>query len=234
MKKKGFVTIFKSKRTLVLLLFIFLSLSAVIATVTFYGQNVGNLTIDLDDKLSKVGIAMSDEPNFETQSNRLFGDVLGEAKPISQSVVFPEFVTDTDGSFKSVGGDYIGFTFYLKNVGNEAVSIQAILRITEVTRNVDAAVRVWVFEDEENAIYQKPDDVVHDYPSSYKPTTHFDSSTMIFQKTYKDFLPEEVKKFSIILWIEGEDPDCTNIGDKPIEGGTFKTGMSFQSYIEEK
>lgn len=228
------VSLFAKKKILILLALVFLGLSGTIAAVTFYGQNVGNFVVDLDDKLGKLGIALSDTPSFESPSNRLLGEVLGKAKPVGQHQIIPEYVTEHDGSFKSKSGDYIGYTFYLKNIGDETVAIDSSLKITGATRNVDAAVRIWVFDDEEDTIYKKEETILHEYPSYYYPTTNFQSPSVVFNTVYKEFVPNQIKKISIIIWVEGEDPDCTDVGDKPITGGTFKIGMSFQSYREAK
>ncbi len=226
-------SIFKTRRLLVVFLFVFLALSITIAVITFYGQNVGNFVVDVSDDLKKVGISISEDPDYVGNNNRLLGEVLGDARPTSQLSIISEYVTENNGSYKSPSGDYVGYTFYLRNAGDEVLSVEANIKITGVSRNVDEAIRVWVFDDGVGTVYKKTDTVEAAYPPSYSPTVDFLSKEVVMVSKYENFYPGQVKKFSIILFIEGEDPDCVNTGSKSIAGGSFKISMGFSSYKVE-
>lgn len=58
-------------------------------------------------------------------------------------------------------------------------------------------------------------------------TTPFYSKNQIMVQHIKNFKPGDVHKYTIVLWLEGKDVDCTN----EIIGGEFRAHMSFNSEI---
>ncbi len=56
-----------------------------------------------------------------------------------------------------------------------------------------------------------------------------DDDTVALQHI-ENFKPGDIHKYTLVLWIEGSDPDCTD----NILGGEFKVVMNFNSeHIEE-
>ncbi|MFA5526579.1 MAG: hypothetical protein WC992_07135, partial [Acholeplasmataceae bacterium] len=123
--------------------------------------------------------------------------------------------------------DYVAYTFYLTNNGFQPADIIYHIRITDSYKEMNDAIRVLVIEDEEKTIFQKPDNYEGSVPIAYtqplQNSQHFLSETIVMRKTLTDFKPGEIRKFSVIVWIEGTDPDTTD----DILGGMIKLQMNF-------
>ena len=74
-------------------------------------------------------------------------------------------------------------------------------------------------EEDENStgtIYQRKEVLTDEQIASrpdrytgYQSTTQYEGDD-VFDKTYTNLQPGEVRKFTIILWTDSEDPDCTD------------------------
>lgn len=256
------VSLFRKRKLLIGLIALFLILAAIIGVVTLYGLHTGGFTMSISDDLANAGVVLSETKDGNGVS-QLHGPELASAEPMMQPQINENYVLQNDGDYKSYQGDYIGYTFYVKNSGTQECDMQSQIKVASVSRNVDSAIRVWVFTtrndeiDNEGVIYQKADSVEKDYTAintaygPYKATTNFETNTTIATRQYLDFKPDDYLKISIILWIEGEDPDCTdeNFYDQEdideykskqsqgtagnIEGGSIKISMAFTAYKEK-
>lgn len=234
------VSLFRKRKLLVALLSVFLLLCVVIGLVTIYGLNTGGFTISVNDELSGLGIALfDDEADTGLGKQRLNGSLLSKAVPICQPEINEELVRNKDGSFKSRAGDYIGYTFYLRNVGEKTCNIDHSFKITKVSRNVENAIRFWVFygDEADGTIYKKADENEEAYVDtvfgSYKETSNFEGKDLICTRTFMDVAPGDQIKISVIMWLEGEDPDCVDFGKKSIAEGSIKVGMGFSAWDEK-
>ena len=61
--------------------------------------------------------------------------------------------TEADGAHN--GNNYIAYTFYVENNGNENLTYWSELVIDDVIRNADEAIRVMVFRNGEKTVYAK-------------------------------------------------------------------------------
>ena len=61
-------------------------------------------------------------------------------------------------------------------------------------------------------------------------TVPFVSDELVVREHIIDFEPGKISKYTIVLWIEGSDPDCTD----NILGGEFKVHMDFKSENTEE
>ena len=52
----------------------------------------------------------------------------------------------------------------------------------------------------------------------------FLSSVKVMQTKRDKFKPKEKDKYTVVIWLEGNDPDCVDA----IVGGTIKFGMKFR------
>jgi len=199
-------------------------LSILLAILTYYGSSSGNFIVVLDDEEYTRGIVLSDNAEFVEPSPILFADSIGGVSPTSYSLLSLNNVRTTDGNYYDDDFTYLAYTFYLKNIGTETVDITFSLKITELHKGVDKAIRVLVIEDEEDVkIYQKPDIGDTNYPPNLPETISFVSDAIIFQDNFEEFAPNQVKKFSIVIWLEGLDPDCND----DLLGGMIKTRLKF-------
>ena len=203
-------------------------LSVIFILITFYGQQAGNFVMTVDYDAYKRGIVLSNDESFNNAQARLMTKPVGEARDMTYSWLKIEEVSATTGNYKDPDYDYVAYTFYLQNNGVEAVNIIYHIRITDTYKGMDEAIRVLVIEEGVETIYQKPDNnpgggVLISYPLELQRTEKFLSETIVTRKRISNFTPGQIRKFSVVMWIEGTDPDCTD----DILGGMIKLQMNF-------
>lgn len=203
-------------------------LSIAFAVITFYGQNAGNFVMSMDYDAYNRGITLSSEKTFINPTPRLLTDPIEDARDMTYSWLKLDQVNQTDGNYVDADYDYVAYTFYVKNDGLETVDVKYHIRMTEVYRNLDESIRILVIEDGKETMYQKADKVdaygnLPYYPQIMPTPKYFVNDTIIARENFVKFEPGQVKKFSIVMWLEGYDPD-TN--DKVL-GGRIKLQMNF-------
>ena len=56
-------------------------------------------------------------------------------------------------------------------------------------------------------------------------TTAFLSDTHVLSNTIEGFKPGDVDKYTVVIWLEGNDPECVD----DIRGGVVKMSMNFKA-----
>ena len=131
----------------------------------------------------------------------------------------PTDIDEIDGPHN--GENYIAHTFYLKNVGTLDINYQAEIKILSVKKEADEAIRVKVYKNGDSTLYAKKQKG-QDIPEP--DTTPFYSIDKIMSQEYLNFKVGEVDKYTIVIWLEGNDPECVN----NIIGGRVKLEMHFK------
>ncbi|MFP4177890.1 MAG: hypothetical protein ACLFTZ_03915, partial [Acholeplasmataceae bacterium] len=210
-------------------------LSVMVSIITFYGQNTGNFTMSLDEDAAERGIELSVDSSFADPTTRLMMESVEDAKDMTYAWIDFEGIRETDGQFVdidpvtgNINNRYIAYSFYLRNSGLETVDIDYYTRISEVLNDMDEAVRFLIIEDDEiERMYQKPDepDDEGNPPTYYQMPegNEFESSAVVFRERIINFKPNDVKRFSVVIWLEGQDPDTTD----DILGGKIRANMNF-------
>ena len=127
---------------------------------------------------------------------------------------------ESDGSHN--GDNYIAYTFYIENEGVEVHYWYSII-IDDVIKDVDEAVRVWLFLNEESTLYAK----IGKNGQPEKDTIPFYSEEYVCVEKREGFKFGDIDKFTIVIWVEGDDPDCLD----HLIGGEMKMHMEI---TEEK
>ena len=218
----------KKRRIYTLGLAVTLFLSVVFLVVTFYGQDTGNFVMSVDYDAFNRGIVLSETKSFDVTSSRLMTYPIEGAQDITYNWIQIDQVEETDGNYLDPDIDYVAYTFYLENNGWETVDITYSIRITQVMNDLDQAIRVLIIDDGIQTIYQKRDEAdelgnLPEYQVDLPDTSLFLDDYTVTRQTITRFIPQQIRKFSIIMWIEGEDPDTTD----SIAGGSIKMQMSF-------
>lgn len=148
------------------------------------------------------------EDNIPSYSDLLDGDTsVNDGKP--------ENPDQNDRSKKN----YLAYTFYLFNSGTEDLNYTMSFDIEYVEKDLDSTIRVRLYEDGELTTYAKKQ---QNGEAEYR-TTPFDSDDVISFREYEDFKVGQVRKYSVVIWIENDDVDTTN--DKI--GGSLVLSMRF-------
>ncbi len=210
------------RRKVMLTLFSIILLIAVLLLGLSYGLSVfvnraGNFTVWIPDEHKNL-ISISETPDFKNPTTFLEADVIPQMDNITKSWM-PDNLDEVDGCHN--GDNYIAYTFYLKNAGENEISYSSEIAIQAVTKEADNAVRVMVIKNGEEKVYAKAQ------KGSNKPepdTIAFSSNTSVFKNTTKDFKTDDVDKYTVVIWLEGNDPECVD----DIRGGVVKMSMNFK------
>ena len=91
-------------------------------------------------------------------------------------------------------------------------------------KNVDKAIRVMVYRNGVPTVYAKANEQTKGPEDG---TEKFRSKNIAVLEQRKKFTPKSKDKYTLVVWIEGDDPDCTD----DLIGGGMKMHMDI---TEEK
>ncbi len=214
----------KTIKIVKLVLLILLLLLLVLYIVMGIIYNSGNFSITLDRNLYlEKNIIIYDDPNYKVFRAELYAGSVDTFDNISYRWL-PNDLDDHDGSHN--GDNYVAYTFYIENMGTMVSDYWSRILIDDVIKNVDEAVRVRVYKDGEEITYAK----LGKNNRAEDGTVPFESSEVIASDHVAGFSPGDKIKYTIVIWLEGNDPECTD----NILGGEIKVHMEFNSEFMEK
>ncbi len=146
---------------------------------------------------------------------------------------------------ENIGYNLYCYTFYIVNTGSGAVNVRISMDYSKVTNYFDEVARVLTFCESrysgENSvnIYQKKDEEYKQYkgytitPRSFalegngNGKIYNDEDILLYATTTKADGTKDYSyvKYSVLFWIEGEDPDSEKYGEK-LYNGTIKYTMN--------
>lgn len=207
----------------------------IFAILAFFGQNVGNFVVSVGEDDYYRGLALSSNKELNPVTSRLLASPMTNVRDCTYSWINIQKACGTDGDYRDPDFSYLAYTFYLYNAnedseeGSESMDVLMNLNISSVKNGVDEAVRVLLVEnDTRYKLYMKPDSEelhysFYDYDEALE-VYNFESDTVILSSKIENLRPGQSTKFSIIMWLEGEDPDCTTV----IQKGKIKMNMTFK------
>lgn len=211
----------KVKIMLTISLFV-LTLAFIILSVIYKG---GKFTITLDTRLARENqIVIYENSQIPEETIKLEAKDMEFMDNISINWIPQNIDTEQDGSHN--GENYIAYTFYIKNKGTETINYWYAIKIDDVIKKVDEAARVMVFLNGEKKVYAKINSITQ-LPE--KDTTPFFSASIPVLEQRENFKPNDVDKFTIVIWLEGDDPDCID----NILGGEIKMHMEIREEFKE-
>lgn len=192
------------------------TLALVYAITTMYTK-FGSFTVTVN-KFDNVNhmLTLSETPDFEDVTSRLNANTAEEITNISVATL-PLDLDNINGSHN--GDNYMAYTFYCKNAGAETVSYEYQLIIDNMTLDIEQAVRVRLYVDGEYADYAR---TRNDGQGAEPGTTEFFTEKIITQGQITDLAPNEYTRYTVVVWLEGDDPECVDT----ILGGEFKIDMN--------
>ena len=201
---------------LILIILILLILYFVIGII----YNRGNFSITLDkDLYFESGLMIYDDPEYKVYRSEL----LAPAPDTFDSMSY-KWLPDNLGEEKlgtHNGDNYLAYTFLIENTGDKEVNYISRVVIEDVIKNVDEAVRIRIYKGNEYVTYAK----LSNRGVPEKDTVPFLEDKIVVEEHVENFKPGDINKYTVVMWIEGTDPDCTD----NILGGEFKAYMNFSS-----
>lgn len=198
---------------ILLVLLLLLSLTYGLAYIT---NQTGNFTIELDPNLkAKNNMLISATSDFKETPLILKTNSLTYMDNISERWL-PDNIDQIEGPHSK--DNYLAYTFFVKNNGDKELSYMTEINILSVIKNVDEAVRVAVYKNGKKTVYAKRNKKTNEAEVNTVP---FTSATQVMRVKQKGLKPKEVDRFTIVIWLEGDDPECVN----EIMGGEMKMNM---------
>ena len=191
----------------------------VLFALSFMQENMGNFTINLNRlELFRRGVAIADNGDFNNATARLAADALDNGTNIATEDL-PDNLDDIDGSHN--GKNYVAYTFYIRNAGKTDLGYSAKLKVVSASKGVEKAARVRVYRNGEPTTYAAAAANGNPEPN----TEPFASKDVVTTISHKNFRVGDVDKYTVVIWLDGDDPECV---DKII-GGSVEFGFDFDS-----
>jgi hypothetical protein len=198
---------------------VMLLLVAGLFILAFMQEKMGNFTINLNRlELYRKGIAIDTSGDFNEPTARLSANTVQDATNMSLEDL-PDNIDDQDGDHN--GKNYMAYTYYVRNAGKEDVGYQAVITLDSCAKGAEDAVRVAVWRNGERTIYAEP-------ASDGNPEEdceNFQDHDTVCTYVEEDFLVGNVDKYTIVIWMEGDDPECVDA----IVGGSVEFSMSIDA-----
>ena len=213
-------------------------LLVIIYIISLLFNKYGSFTVSVRDiRDNCYALSLSESDKFPNPTSRLNSKAAKDITNIDGNTL-PDNLNDVNGEHN--GDNYVAYTFYVKNTGELECSYHYELMISRMTVGIDAAARVRVYF---NSDYYKAETGEYNYSGAYidyaKPKTagngapevdpenrvmtNFVSGNTVTNGTVDSFKPGDITKITVVIWLEGNDPDCTD----DILGGEFKVDMVF-------
>lgn len=206
------------------LLLLGLLLTAVLLFIAaFMQEKMGNFTINLNRlELYRKGISISETGNFEDATARLTASNVQDATNISIDDL-PDNLDGQEGSHN--GKNYMAYTYYLRNAGKEDLGYIATITLDSCAKGAEKAVRIAVWRNGERVVYAAPAEDGDDEDGC----TSFESDSLVCTYEEKDFLVGNVDRYTIVIWMEGDDPECVD----SIIGGSVEFSMHIDADYDD-
>ena len=201
-----------------------LLLVAVLFIFAFMQEKMGNFTINLNRlELYRKGISIADNGDFDGATARLTASTVEDATNISIDDL-PEDIDDLDGSHN--GKNYMAYTYYVRNAGKEDLGYKASITLDSCAKGAEKAVRVAVWKNGERVVYAAP---AAD-GGEENGCKNFKSDNVVCTYTEKKFLVGNVDRYTIVIWMEGDDPECVD----SIIGGSVEFSMKIDADYKDE
>ena len=200
-------------------------------------STIGDLVISVENGAAQEGIVISEGLNEDGTPKeptlQLSAQNVTEVTNITYDWLPTNLNDEADGEHN--GRNYLAYTFYLTNSGRETLDYESELRFTGIAKNADEALRVMIYKNGEPTIYaqknrdgsQLEDIVNFEFVEGGKDLNQ--ENYLLMKDLTEGIKPNDTVKYTIVTWIEGNDPECIN----DIMGGHVKMQWFFNIEDEE-
>ncbi len=222
-------------------------------------EEKGSFTVNMTGDMLRAGFILSETADCKKESSRLFSARLEEVNNITIEDIAPD-VDEVDGAhngdhyiaytfyIKNTGETDGAYAWYVR-MGSEMMNVSRAvwLMVFEDGRQVTYTRAAPDGSPEELFGFSDPlpfSDVAYDAAAQYYATeeggkTRYgiktspyadDEKGIVAQGLVEDVSPGESHKYTVVLWLEGHDPECVD----DIFGGFAKFDMEFKNKSEMK
>lgn len=209
-----------------------LSVIAILVTLTYVVSvmytKFGSFTISVNKYHAlKYGLSLSEDRYFMSPTSRLDCKASEQMTNIDGKILDDIDLGAVDGN--DSGTNYLCYTFYCKNTGLETLSYEYDMNLANMTMDIEKAVRIRLISTFNGELVSKVDyaraaGIDEDGNAIPEPnTTPFLNKATVLKEVVDDFKPDDIMKYTVVIWLEGNDPDCVD----SVIGGTLKVDMKF-------
>ena len=199
---------------------VLIAIISLVYAISYFYDKFGSFTVQVDKyDMVMQGLSISETPDFDKTTSRLNADIVYDMTNISGEDL-PDNIDRINGSHN--GDNYIAYTFYISNSGKDTITYSGEIVMEKITGNVDEAIRVAVYKNGEKIIYGKTKS--NGSGKEKDCDKEFASASVVAYEKHENFSPGEQDKYTVVIWIEGNDPDCND----EIVGGQMKLGINFK------
>lgn len=190
----------------------------VLFALSFMQENMGNFTINLNRlELFRRGVAIADNGDFNNATARLAADAWTTA-PISPPRTCP---TTWTISTAATTARTTWRTPFISATPARPICYSAKFKVVSASKGVEKAARVRVYRNGKPTTYAAAAANGNPEPN----TEPFASKDVVTTISHKNFRVGDVDKYTVVIWLDGDDPECV---DKII-GGAVEFGFDFDS-----
>lgn len=196
--------------TVKIILLILLLLFVIVFIILNFVFNVNKFSVSLTDTLEKrYGIIIYDDEVEMSHQRKLYADGVSNMGDMSVKWLPDDIHTGSDGGSHN-GDNYIAYTFFIENTGHETINYFYEIIVDDVIKEVDEAVRIVVFHnDEEKKVWAKLNKETGKPEEDTIPFYDYDKNIAVFGSR-ENFKVEDKDKFTVVIFLEGDDPECLN------------------------
>lgn len=190
-----------------LALFLLLLLLIIIYIVLRLLFNDGSFIVSLEsNEMLYSGLAMYETLNDPTPKRRLRADDVQFLDNISIKWL-PSDITEYEGSHN--GKNYIAYSFYMENKGDSVINYWYSVVMDDVILDADEAIRIMIYVNDEKTVYAKGNSIDGEAEPGTTKFREDEDGTIILEQR-KDMKSGDLDKITVVVWIEGDDPECVN------------------------
>lgn len=186
----------------------FLLLFAIISIIYFVIYMIYNgsgFTIRVDKDMLSSHIFLSLDEDGKDSVRELKAQAVEYMDNISINWISKDIDKENVGAHN--GDNYFAYTFYLFNKGKDEINYWYQISINDVLLKLDEAIRVMIYRNGEKTVYAKLNSTTKEPEKDTK--AFFENGIPVLEEV-KNFKPGDRDKFTVVVWIEGDDPDCKN------------------------
>ena len=207
-----------------LLLLGMMLLVVILFIAAFAQEKMGNFTINLDRlELYRRGISIADNGDFDGATARLTAATVKDATNISIEDLPKNLDSAKDGNHN--GKNYMAYTYYVRNAGKEDLSYIARITLDSCSKGAEKAVRIAIWRNGKRVIYAAP----AKNGGTEQNCKNLKSDDVVCEYEEKNFLVGNVDKYTIVIWMEGDDPECVD----SIIGGSVELSMHIDTDFDD-
>ncbi|MFA6889859.1 MAG: hypothetical protein WCQ80_02425 [Bacilli bacterium] len=217
---------------------------SVLLLFSYYGQRVGSFTVDLNQEMYiNKSIELSESIDFTTGLARLNAESIKGVDPIGVRGDILRIPLEVESALSDIhpgnnnGDNFLMYSFYIRNSGNASLAYTYTIYLEEASNNVDSAIRVMVIK-ASDVMGENPTEISEIFAkvqgeNNINPgqpelgTTRFAGSKIVTVNDAYNFKVNQIDQYIVIMWIHGEDIDCTDVGDSAIVEGKIRLSMKF-------